>query len=164
MNYSPKDSVDPKNYKIGDLVLDKSTWILWQNQNNIWAELGSIKGPQGPQGNKGDKGDKGDTGSYTKATYVTNSNAAVSLQMQQSTYYKLTNSAITSITLSLGTVTSGTVGEFMLEFNITSGNAAPTINLPSGVGYANGWTKADFVSGHTYIIYILNTTAYVSWK
>lgn len=112
---------------------------------------------------KGEKGDPGATGNYIKATKITNSDQAVTLTMQQSTYYELTHTKLTSISLNLGSVASGTVGEFICQFTINSGNSIPTITLPSGVKYANNWEHSDYTQGYTYIIYILNSIAFVSY-
>ena len=90
--------------------------------------------------------------------------ARITLGINQSVYYSLTHASITAITLVLGSIASGTVGEFTCEFKINSGNAAPVVTLPSGVAYANGWTQADYIAGYWYTIYILNTTAYVSYR
>lgn len=84
--------------------------------------------------------------------------------MQQSVYYELTHPNITAISLTLGSVESGTVGEFICEFTINKGNNVPTITMPSNVKYANNWDNADYVAGYIYTIYILNNTAYVSFR
>ena len=83
--------------------------------------------------------------------------------MAQSVYYECTHQNITAISLSLGSVASGTVGEFICEFVINSGNSVPTVTLPSGVNYANGWSASDYEAGYRYVIYILNNLAYVSY-
>lgn len=156
---------DTTNFMLGDLVLLLGTSGLYEVQGTeekkSWALIGNLKGLQG---NKGDKGDVGPTGSYIKAQKLENAQQAVSLTMAQSVYYVLTNTNITAISLQLGTVAEGTVGEFICEFNINTGNGSPVISLPSGVSYANGWSQSDFISGYTYILYILNKTAYVSFK
>ena len=148
-----------EGYKEGDLYLNTNTGDIYKivsvnGSNYTVTKEGSLKGPQG---------EKGETGNYIKAQEETITSQAVTLKMKQSTYYKLTHNNITAISLSLDTVTEGTVGEFILEFKIYSGNNPPTISLPSGVKYANNWEDSDFVQNTTYIIYILNKIAYVSY-
>lgn len=166
--YETLPTVD--NHIIGDIVLLSSTFALYELRNNnagtpTWSRIGgdnfTIIGPQGPQG---PQGDKGDTGSYIKATKITDATQAVSITMQQSAYYELTHANITAISLSLDEVVSGTVGEFIVEFTINSGNTIPTITLPTTVKYANGWTEKDFDAGYKYIIYIVNDIAFVSYR
>ena len=165
INTLPKGSpapTDADNFILGDMILHLGTYDLYQvngdNDNKKWVGIGNIKGATGPQGTTGPQGE---TGSYTKATKITDATKAVSITMQQSVYYELTHSNITAISLTLGSVESGTVGEFICEFTINTGNNVPTITLPSGVKYANNWTYADFEPGYRYTIYILNNIAYV---
>ena len=153
-----------KGYKKGDLYLNTSTGIIYKitsvnadETTYTVTQIGSLKGPQGTQG------PQGEIGSYTKATKIIDATQAVSITMQQSVYYELTHPNITAISLTLGSVESGTVGEFICEFTINTGNNVPTITLPSNVKYANNWENSDYEKGYTYIIYILNNIAYVSF-
>ena len=116
-----------------------------------------MKGPQGPIG------PTGETGSYTKATKIIDATQAVSITMQQSVYYELTHSNITAISLTLGSVEPGTIGEFICEFTINTGNNVPTITLPENVKYANGVDASSFLPGYKYIITILNNIAIVTY-
>ena len=159
INTLPEGSPTPNdadNFILGDMILHLGTYDLYQvngdNDNKKWVGIGNIKGPTGPQG---------PAGSYTKASKVTNNTQAVSITMQQSVYYELTNPNITAITLSLGEIEEGTVGEFICEF--TTGTTVPTIKLPTGVVFGNGWLSTDFVTNKKYIIYIVNKIAYVAW-
>ena len=143
-------------YKKGDFYLNTSTGIFYRitsadGETYTVTQVGSLKGPQG------------EIGSYTKATKIIDATQAVSITMQQSVYYELTHPNITAISLTLGSVESGTVGEFICEFTINTGNNVPTITLPSGVKYANNWENSDYEAGYTYIIYIINDIAYVSF-
>jgi hypothetical protein len=153
---------DTSNYIVGDLMLLLGTSDLYQvtgtESSKNWSLIGSLKGLQGTPGAKGD------TGSYVKASLIEDTRQAVELTLEQSTYYSLTNSNITAITLSLGEVADGTIGEFMMQFTINKGNNVPTITMPSNVKYANNWDNADYAAGYIYTIYILNNTAYVSFR
>lgn len=52
----------------GDCYIINGMLYIWDTNNNLWNNIGNIKGPTGPKGDKGDtgptglKGDKGDTG------------------------------------------------------------------------------------------------------
>ena len=114
------------------------------------------------------RGSNGANGTYTKASLDTsNTSNTPSITMTQSTYYKLGGTAITKITLKTGTVTSGTVGEFMCEFTLSSTTLTGGISITNSSGatipFANGWTTSDFISKYKYIIYIINDTAFVSY-
>jgi hypothetical protein len=164
---SPVGTLKVTDYQDGDLILDTTTpnekgsimYYLWQKQGNAWVDLGHLKGNPGEPGIPGEKGD---TGSYVKASLKTIDSQTVSLVMEQSSYYCLINPNIKSISLSLGPVEEGTLGEFMCEFSIRNGNTKPSINL-SGIPYANGWIAEDFEPGYKYVIYILNNIAYVTY-
>lgn len=159
-----------ENHITGDIVLLSSTFALYELRNNnegipTWTRIGGDSFTIiGPQGSQGVQGEKGDTGSYVMATKIEDSTQAVSLVMQQSVYYELTNPSITAISLSLGEIADNTVGEFTVEFTINTGNSIPTITLPNNVLYANNWSDSDYEPGHRYVIYILNNFAYVSFR
>lgn len=159
INTLPEGSPTPNdadNFILGDMILHLGTYDLYQvngdNDNKKWVGIGNIKGATGP---------KGPTGSYTKATKITDATQAVSITMQQSVYYELTNSNITAISLTLGSVESGTVGEFICEF--TTGSTVPVITLPEGTNYANGWEYSDYEPNTKYVLYIINNLVFVSW-
>lgn len=167
INTLPKGSpapTDADNFILGDMILHLGTYDLYQvngdNDNKKWVGIGNIKGATGATGATGPQGE---TGSYTKATKIIDATQAVSITMQQSVYYELTHSNITAISLTLGSVEPGTVGEFICEFTINTGNNIPIITLPEDVKYANNWEYSDFKQGYTYTIYILNNIAYVSY-
>ncbi len=91
---------------------------------------------------------------------TTDSSHAYSLTLSQGSYTVIEDTAVTSITLNKGDTEENTVYEATVQFTLTS---SCSITLPSGVKYANGWTVSEFTTGHTYIIYILNNIAYVSY-
>ena len=159
---APTDTTD---FIIGDMILLLGNCDLYQvtgtNDNKTWNKIGNIKGATGATG---PIGPIGETGSYTKATKITNATQAVSITMQQSVYYELTNSNITAISLTLGSVESGTVGEFICEFTINTGNNIPAIALPDTIKYANDWDNTCYEPGHKYVLYILNNIVYVSYS
>jgi hypothetical protein len=141
---------DTTNYIVDDLMLVLGTSDLYQvsgtENSKKWSWIGNLKGL---------------TGSYIKANMQNVDLQAAEFKMDPYKYYVLTHDSLTSITLTLGNVEPGTVGEFTCEF--TTGSSVPTIELPVDVHYANGWTWDDFEINTKYIIYILNNVAYVSW-
>ena len=148
----------------GDLLLTLGNSILYEiiNDNGTlkWKDIGSLKGVQGLQGLQGPKGD---TGVYVKSTKLEDANYLVTITLPQSVYCILTSPNIAEINLSLGPVEDGTIGEYIVEFNIHNGNAVPTIRKPETVLWANDWTIDDFEPGYKYIIAIINNIAYVSY-
>ena len=131
------------------------TFVFADGTEIVSPSVNLPRGPQGPQG------EKGPTGYYVKALKETNADSNVKLTMEQSIYYQLTNTNITNIELSLGRVDENTVGEFIVEF--TTGSTIPTILLPTNVRYSNGWEYEDYEPNTTYIIYILDLIAFVSY-
>lgn len=91
---------------------------------------------------------------------ATDSSHAYSLTLSQGSYTVIEDTAVTSITINKGDTEENTVYEATVQFTLTS---SCSITLPSGVKYANGWTVSEFTTGNTYIIYILNNIAYVSY-
>lgn len=159
INTLPENSAIPSSttgFILGDMILMLGTYDLYQvtgsAENKNWSNVGNLKGVVGPQG---------PAGSYTKANKIVNTDAEVNITMNQSTYYQLTNSQITDIQLNLHPVEEGTVGEFIVEFS--TGSIVPFITLPEGVRYANGWSIDDYIPNTTYVIYIIDTIAYVSY-
>ncbi len=150
-------------YLQGDIIL-LANWDIYVHNGTGWGtKVGNIKG------DKGDIGTIGPTGSYIKANKVTVSEASTTVTMAQSTYYYCTNSAITKLILKPTAPTSGTVGEYIVEFTYNTGKTKPSISfdtslLSSGttIKYANGFTTEDFIEGYTYILYIINNICYVS--
>ena len=144
----------------GDLALLLGTSDLYQvigsEETKSWSKIGNIKGIQGPQG------PEGPAGYYIKGSKIIESNQAVSITLQQSVYYELTHNNLTAISISLGTIEEGTVGEFTLEFTINAGNAVPTITIPDTVKYMNNWDTDCYEAGYKYILYIINNYCYVS--
>lgn len=157
-----------ENHILGDIVLLSSTFAVYELRNNdagtpTWSRIGgdsfTIIGPQGPQGPEGPEGPQG---SYIPATLIVDSTYNPTIELTQSTMYSLTYTSSTKITLTLGSVAENTIGEFMCTFTIVS--TIPTITLPEGIKYANGWTQNDYQAGYTYTIYIFNNAAYVSYR
>ena len=135
--------------KVGDTIIANSTYSYMYTITAINDTTVTVSYKTSLRGATGAKGDKGETGNYTKSSLITISTSAVSLTMEQCVYYQLTNNNISAIELSLGTVESGTVGEFICEFTISTGNTIPVITLPNNIKYANGWTNADYEAGIT---------------
>lgn len=151
--------IDSLELMPGDYMLDTRDYTLYRLSGTPtdlgWENLGSLRGSEGPQG---------PMGQYVKATKVQNSSQYVSLNMTQSTYYELTHDNIKTITLTITQPMENTVGEYICEFTINTSNAAPSITLPSGFGYANGWEDTYFQPGYKYTLYLLNDMVYVSYK
>lgn len=100
---------------------------------------------------------------YATIDNTTYTESSIVATLEPYVYYRFTNTAITSISLTLGEVKEGKVGEFMCEFTITSGNTAPTITLPDGIKYANGVDESSFLDGYKYFISIIDTMAIVTY-
>ena len=145
----------------GDLTFLLGTSDLYQFNGTSWTKIGNLKGVAGATGPKGDKGEQGN---YIKGTIITDSTQAVSITLKPTVHYMLTHTNITAIILNLEAQPEGTLGEYTVQFTITKGNTPPPITLPSNVSYANGFDPAiNFVSGHTYIISIVNNIAIVNY-
>lgn len=145
----------------GDLILLLGTSDLYQFNGSSWSKIGNIKGTTGATGATGATGP---AGSYIKATIIEDDTDSVSITMQQTAHYILTNTNIKAILLKLGTIEPGTLGEFTVEFNINAGNSIPSITLPTGVSYANGFDPTiNYIPGHKYIISIVNDMAIVNY-
>lgn len=174
----------------GDVCIALDTSSLYKlNSSLVWDYIGNLRGATGavytpsvsedgvlswtnngtglsnpvPVTIKGPQGIPGPAGAYTTALKETDDSSAIGITLLQSVYYEFTNTAITSISVTFGTIEENTVGEFLFEFTIASGGTPPTISLPSGVKYANNWEHSDFEAGHKYVIYIINNIAYVSF-
>ena len=128
-----------------------------------WTNNGTGLSNPAPVTIIGPQGIPGPAGAYTAASKETNDSSTIGITLLQSVYYEFTNTAITSIAVTFGTIEENTVGEFLFEFTIAHGGTPPTISLPSGVKYANNWEHSDFEAGHKYVIYIINNIAYVSF-
>ena len=160
VSFHNSTALPPKeNYIPGDIVI-LSNLLVYERQTNGWSTeaIGNMKGQDGTPGAQGPTGP---AGSYIKAQKQTRTTNIFNETMEQSTYYELTNDTLSSIQITLGSVETGTVGEFIIEFKTT--NAIPSISLPASVKYANNWSHSDYELGHRYIIYILNNIAYVSF-
>lgn len=149
--------------KVGDTIIANSEHSYMYTITGINSSTLSVAFKNKLKGDKGDQGIQGEPGSYFKASLITVTAADISLELSQGKYHVFTNTAITNITLTLGQVAEGTVGEYTCEFTITTGNTVPTITLPDTVKYANGWTYEDFEPGYKYVIYIFNDIAYVTY-
>lgn len=156
-----------EGFMLGDLLLLLGTSDLYQVQGTLdlssWAHVGNLKGIKGAQGDKGDKGDKGekgDRGDYIPAYKEEFSGTEFTEALQSSHYYILTSTSLTKIAPTLIPVDDNIIGEYIIQFRY---NTNLRITLPTGVTYANNWQTSDYVSGDTYVIYIFNNIAYVSY-
>ncbi len=159
INSLPENSVP----KIGDTVIANSEHSYMYTITGINSSTLSVAFKNKLKGDKGDRGPEGPAGSYFKASLITLTDASISVELSQGMYHVFTNTAITDITLTLGKVAEGTVGEYTCEFTINYLNEVPTITLPNTVKYANGWAYEDFEPGYKYVIYIFNNVAYVTY-
>lgn len=90
---------------------------------------------------------------YQRALGKVVETTATTLQMQPSTLYKWTE-AVTSLTVTLASGTSGVVNEYMMRF--TAGSGDVVINFPSEVRWAE---EPDWVEGNTYEVSIVDGLA-----
>ena len=156
-----------EGFMLGDLLLLLGTSDLYQVQGTLdlssWAHVGNLKGTKGEKGDKGDqgnKGEKGDRGDYIPAYKEEFSGTEFTEALQSSHYYILTSTSLTKIAPTLIPVDDNIIGEYIIQFRY---NTNLRITLPTGVTYANNWQTSDYVSGDTYVIYIFNNIAYVSY-
>ena len=149
--------------KVGDTIIANSEHSYMYTITGINSSTLSVAFKNKLKGDKGDQGIQGEPGSYFKASLITLTDASISVELSQGKYHVFTNTSITDITLTLGQVAEGTVGEYTCEFTIGINNIPPTITLPDTVKYANGWAYEDFEPGYKYVIYIFNNIAYVTY-
>ena len=77
-----------------------------------------------------------------------------SMTLSPNIYYRNTNTSLSSLTITLGSVSnSNIINEYFVEF--TTRSAGTTVSLPSNVKWANG-TSPTFEAGCTYQISIVN--------
>lgn len=77
-----------------------------------------------------------------------------SMTLSPNIYYRNTNTSLSSLTITLGSVSnSNIINEYFVEF--TTSSSGTTISLPSSIKWANGVTPT-FESGKTYQISIVN--------
>ena len=77
-----------------------------------------------------------------------------SMTLTSNIYYRNTNTSLSSLTITLGSVfNSNIINEYFVEF--TTSSSGTTISLPSSIKWANGVTPT-FENGKTYQISIIN--------
>ena len=77
-----------------------------------------------------------------------------SMTLTSNIYYRNTNTSLSSLTITLGSVfNSNIINEYFVEF--TTSSSGTTISLPSSIKWANGVTPT-FENGKTYQISIVN--------
>lgn len=77
-----------------------------------------------------------------------------SMTLSPNIYYRNTNTSLSSLTITLGSVSNSNIlNEYFVEF--TTRSSGTTISLPSSIKWANGVTPT-FESGKTYQISIVN--------
>ena len=83
-----------------------------------------------------------------------------SMQLTPNIYHRNTNTSLSTLTISLGAISDDTiVNEYFVEF--TTRSAGTTVNLPSGIKWANGETPT-FEASTTYQISIINNLGVVA--
>ena len=100
-----------------------------------------------------------ETSMASSLSRVVNTDSAVVLEMQPDTFYQL-NGVLQSAIFSLSQVDTTSVSEYICQFSTS--NTVPTIVLPSGVTYANGWEQSDYEKNKKYMMYIINNYAFIS--
>lgn len=83
-----------------------------------------------------------------------------SMTLTPNVYHRNTSTSLSSLTITLGSVTDNTIlNEYFVEF--TTRSAGTTVNLPSGIKWANGETPT-FEASTTYQISIINNLGVVA--
>ena len=85
---------------------------------------------------------------------------STSMTLTPNVYHRNTSTSLASLTITLGTATDNTIlNEYFVEF--TTRSAGTTINLPSGIKWANG-EAPTFEASTTYQISIINNLGVVA--
>lgn len=85
---------------------------------------------------------------------------STSMTLTPNVYHRNTNTSLSSLTITLGYITDNTIlNEYFVEF--TTRSSGTTINLPSGIKWANGETPT-FEASTTYQISIINNLGVVA--
>ena len=83
-----------------------------------------------------------------------------SMTLTPNVYHRNTNTSLSTLTISLGAISDDTIlNEYFVEF--TTRSAGTTVNLPSGIKWANGETPT-FEASTTYQISIINNLGVVA--
>lgn len=83
-----------------------------------------------------------------------------SMELTPNIYHRNTNTSLSTLTISLGAISDDTIlNEYFVEFSTS--DAGTTINLPSGIKWANGETPT-FEASTTYQISIINNLGVVA--
>lgn len=90
---------------------------------------------------------------------TTHAGSSASMELSPNIYYKLTNTSLSSVTITLGPITnSNIINEYFIEF--TTSSSGTTVSLPSTIKWANG-EKPTFEASTTYQISIVNNLGVV---
>ena len=85
---------------------------------------------------------------------------STSMTLTPNVYHRNTNTSLSTLTISLGAISDNTIlNEYFVEF--TTRSAGTTVNLPSGIKWANGETPT-FEASTTYQISIINNLGVVA--
>lgn len=85
---------------------------------------------------------------------------STSMTLTPNVYHRNTSTSLSSLTITLGSITDNTIlNEYFVEF--TTRSAGTTVNLPSGIKWANGETPT-FEASTTYQISIINNLGVVA--
>ena len=96
---------------------------------------------------------------YINKRFITYVQPEVSITLAPNIYYKCTNTSLSSVTFTLGSITnSNIINEYFVEF--TTSSSGTTVSLPSTIKWANG-EKPTFEASTTYQISIINNLGVV---
>lgn len=85
---------------------------------------------------------------------------STSMTLTPNVYHRNTNTSLSTLTISLGAISDDTIlNEYFVEF--TTRSSGTTVNLPSGIKWANGETPT-FEASTTYQISIINNLGVVA--
>lgn len=99
------------------------------------------------------------TGNITVGNYPLSTTTSSSMLLSPNTYYRNTNTSLSSLTITLASSSTLVLNEYFVEFTTRSSNT--TISLPTSIKWANGETPT-FEASTTYQISIVNNLGIVT--
>ena len=132
--------------------VDSAGNLSWTNNGGLTnPPTVNIKGPKGDKGDAGSGGSGGGSGAYAEVNHGTSD---TTFTLTPNTFHVWDE--VTSLTLTLGSETSGVANEFIFQF--TSGATATSLTLPDDIKWANDFTPT-IDDNKIYQISILNGLA-----
>lgn len=141
-NFATKDELAAKQDVISDIDTIRSNAANYKGTVTSVKINGQSKSPSSGVVNLG----------YVNKQLSTSTSSSMTLS--PNIYYRNTNTSLSSLTITLGSVSNSNIlNEYFVEF--TTRSSGTTISLPSSIKWANGVTPT-FENGKTYQISIVN--------